>query len=64
MPVLPPAGMKPDDFLRLMAQDKKVAGGRLRLVLLRAIGESLVTADFDPAALDATLAQFCAHTTA
>ncbi len=64
LPVLPPAGMKPDDFLRLMAQDKKVAGGRLRLVLLRAIGESLVTADFDPAALDATLAQFCAHTTA
>ncbi len=60
LPVRPPAGMQPGDFLRLMAQDKKVAGGRLRLVLLRAIGESLVTADFDPAALDATLEQFCA----
>lgn len=59
LPVRPPAGMQPDDFLRLMAHDKKVAGGRLRLVLLRAIGESLVTADFDPAALDATLTQFC-----
>jgi len=60
LPVRPPAGMRACDFLRLMAQDKKVAGGRLRLVLLRAIGESLVTADFDPAAFDATLEQFCA----
>lgn len=60
LPIRPPAGMTPDDFRTLMGRDKKVAAGRLRLVLLRAIGESITTADFDPAALDATLAQFCA----
>lgn len=60
LPIRPPAGMTPEDFRSLMGRDKKVAAGRLRLVLLRAIGESITTADFDPAALDATLAQFCA----
>ena len=60
LPIRPPAGMTPEDFRTLMGRDKKVAAGRLRLVLLRAIGESITTADFDPAALDATLAQFCA----
>lgn len=59
LPVKPPQGMSADDFRRLMAMDKKVAGGRVRLVLLRAIGESVVTADFDPEALDQTLAHFC-----
>jgi 3-dehydroquinate synthase len=59
LPVRPPPGMTPDDFRGLMAQDKKVAGGRIRLVLLRALGESVVTADFDPEALDQTLAHFC-----
>ena len=38
-----------------MAVDKKVQDGRLRLVLLKAIGESLVTDRFDPALLRATL---------
>jgi 3-dehydroquinate synthase len=60
LPVRPPEGMKPEDFRSLMALDKKVAGGRVRLVLLRAIGEAVVTADFDPAALEQTLAHFCA----
>jgi 3-dehydroquinate synthase len=54
--------MTPEDFRRLMARDKKVAGGRLRLVLLRAIGEATMTADFDPAALDQTLDHFCTPT--
>lgn len=60
LPVKPPQGMTPDDFRGLMSLDKKVAGGRIRLVLLRAIGESVVTADFDPQALDQTLTHFCA----
>ena len=59
LPVSPPPGMTPDDFRRLMAVDKKVAAGQLRLVLLRRFGEATLTADFDPAALDATLALFC-----
>ena len=56
LPVKPPSGMQPADFLDLMSHDKKVAGGRLRLVLLRQLGQAVLTADFDPAALDATLA--------
>jgi len=59
LPTRTPAGMTPADFRGLMAQDKKVATGRIRLVLLRAIGESVITADFDPSALDAVLADYC-----
>jgi 3-dehydroquinate synthase len=59
LPVRPPRGLSPTRFLALMAHDKKVKAGRLRLVLLRAIGRAEVTADFDPAALRATLGHFC-----
>lgn len=60
LPVRPPTAMTPDDFRSLMARDKKVAAGKLRLVLMRAIGEAATTAEFDVAALDATLEHFCA----
>jgi 3-dehydroquinate synthase len=39
-----------------MKIDKKVLGGRLRLVLLHAIGRAFVTADYPPEALTRTLA--------
>jgi 3-dehydroquinate synthase len=39
----------------LMALDKKVLAGRVRLVLLRRLGEAVVSADYDPAALEAVL---------
>jgi 3-dehydroquinate synthase len=42
-----------------MAVDKKVLSGRLRLVLLRGIGDAVVTGDFDPQALQATLSACC-----
>jgi len=59
LPIRPPSGISPARFLELMGHDKKVKAGRLRLVLLRSLGEAVVTADFDPAKLDETLAQFC-----
>jgi 3-dehydroquinate synthase len=40
----------------LMALDKKVQAGRVRLVLLKGLGEALVTGDSEPSALDAVLA--------
>ncbi len=42
LPVLPPASLSADDFLRHMAVDKKVKDGQLRLVLLRQLGQAVV----------------------
>ena len=58
LPVAPPPELTPARFRELMAVDKKVLGGRLRLVLLKGIGGALVTDDFPPEALDATLEAF------
>lgn len=46
LPVRPPS-MTQQQFLELMAVDKKVLDGRLRLVLLKHIGEAIVTSDLD-----------------
>ncbi len=46
-----------DEMKDLMAVDKKVQDGQIRLVLLKAIGEAVVTDDFDAALLDQTLQQ-------
>lgn len=60
LPVRPPPGMTPEDFLDLMGHDKKVAAGKLRLVLLRALGMATLTADFAPERLQQTLEAFTA----
>ena len=55
LPIEPPASMSGDDFMRYMSVDKKVLDGTLRLILLQSLGEGIVTADFDPAALKRVL---------
>ena len=45
LPVAPPPEMSPATFIDLMGRDKKVIDGRLRLVLLRAIGEAAIVDD-------------------
>ncbi len=55
LPTVPPANMRPEDFMRLMAVDKKVLDGQLRLVLLKGLGEAVVTGDFDRTVLTTTL---------
>jgi 3-dehydroquinate synthase len=55
LPVRPPAQLTAAQLRGLMSVDKKVQAGKLRLVLLRRLGEAVVTGDFPPAALDATL---------
>ncbi|HET7370085.1 MAG TPA: 3-dehydroquinate synthase [Gammaproteobacteria bacterium] len=47
LPVWAPAELDAERMLALMASDKKVRGGRLRLVLPSAIGRAETTADFD-----------------
>ena len=58
LPVTPSGQMTANDFQQLMAVDKKVIDGNLRLVLLKDIGEALVTADFSNEVLADTL-QHC-----
>lgn len=48
-------GVTPEIALEHMRIDKKVQSGRMRLVLLRGIGESFVTADYPEDALQRTL---------
>lgn len=48
-------GVTPEVALEHMRIDKKVQGGRMRLVLLRSIGDSFVTADYPEQALQRTL---------
>ena len=53
------ASVTPAAVLEHMSMDKKVLGGRLRLVLPRGIGDALLTADYPAAALARTLGAHC-----
>lgn len=55
LPLQIPAEMTPQVFLDLMGRDKKVVDGRLRLVLLRAIGEARLVDDVSGEELEALL---------
>lgn len=57
LPIHAPARLPTQSVVEMMSVDKKVIGGRMRLVLLKAIGEAILTDDFDPAALVATLSE-------
>lgn len=59
LPVWPPAGLTPETFINNMAVDKKARDGRVFLVLLKRLGEAVVTQDYSGEALDATLRHFC-----
>jgi len=59
LPGRAPAGMTPEDFLRLMAVDKKNVDGSLRLVVLRSLGEAVVTGEADLRCLGETLTAYC-----
>lgn len=57
LPIVPPSvdEMSNQKFLDLMAGDKKVQAGTIRLVLLKAIGEAYVTGDYPQELLEQTL---------
>jgi 3-dehydroquinate synthase len=55
LPVAAPKEMSREQFLNLMAVDKKTVDGGLRLVLMNGIGRSKVCSDFDPRLLERTL---------
>lgn len=56
-PVVPPVQLTPERYLELMAVDKKVQDGRIRFVLLRALGHAVVE---DAAPREVLLQTLCA----
>ncbi len=56
LPIAAPPTLGADRFLELMAVDKKVQDGQLRLILLKAIGQAEIVADVPVARIAETLA--------
>lgn len=54
LPVIAP-NLGADKYIDLMSMDKKVADGKIRLILQQAIGKSVITSDYDAALLKQTL---------
>ncbi len=57
LPCRGPDDIGPDAYLEHMSVDKKARGGRIRLVLLKSIGQAVVTADYSQDDLISVLAQ-------
>ena len=55
LPVVPPENLSAKDFRKLMSFDKKVQGGRVRFVLMREFGHTVIESDFDASLLEQTL---------
>lgn len=47
LPTVSPDGMQPEDYLPYMMRDKKVLAGKLRLVLVKSLGQAYVATDTD-----------------
>ncbi len=58
LPVKLPDNLTPEKMIELMAVDKKARDGQLFLVLLKKLGEAIVTNQFDPEKLKQTLQHF------
>ena len=58
LPVAAPAGLDVDRLRQLMNVDKKARSGRIRLVLLRRLGEAMVTADVDEKSLNQSIRRY------
>ncbi len=57
LPIRAPAELTPARFIELMAVDKKVSRGSLRLILLKAIGEARIVADCPEQVITAAIEQ-------
>ena len=55
LPTRSPSNMDYDVFMKYMSVDKKVEAGAIRFVLLTAIGQSVITSDYDPDLLKKTI---------
>lgn len=55
MPAQPPADISVEQYLELMSSDKKAELGKIRFILLKAIGEAAIQGDVDDELLESTL---------
>lgn len=55
LPVLPPDSLSADDYLRLMAFDKKVVSGKIRFILMQGLGHTVIESEIDAGLLRQTL---------
>ncbi|MDH3354265.1 MAG: 3-dehydroquinate synthase [Chromatiales bacterium] len=55
LPITPPKEMNAQQFVDLMAVDKKVIDGKLRLVLMDALGNSIIAEGVDPKVIEGVL---------
>ena len=53
--VIPPASITADDYIDLMRSDKKAEQGKIKFILLEAIGSAVITQDVDENVLKETL---------
>jgi 3-dehydroquinate synthase len=60
LPIAAPS-LGQDRYLELMGHDKKIENGRLRLILLRSLGEAFMTTEFDLRDLREVLSGAAAH---
>lgn len=58
LPVTGPETMTPQQFMDLMAVDKKVQDGKIRLILLEGIGKAVISDNYDAGKLQDTLRFF------
>jgi 3-dehydroquinate synthase len=58
LPVAAPAELTPKEFMALMSVDKKVQDGVIRLILMKGIGQSIISDDYDASKLQETLNAF------
>lgn len=58
LPTKPPKEISTSQFMQLMAVDKKVMDGKLRLVLMESLGQSVVTGNFDTRLLEELLDEY------
>lgn len=55
LPVTPPKEMNVQQFIELMAVDKKVIDGRLRLILMKALGNAVIAEGVDSESIEMVL---------
>lgn len=58
LPIAPPKAMTQAQFIKHMLRDKKVINGVLRLILMRSIGDAVVTDDYTEAQLKQAIARW------